>query len=344
MKNIYETIIEQSPISIVITDIDGNITYVNPKFIELTGYQMEEILGKTPRILKSGKVDHEEYEHIWETVLSGKVWKGELINKKKNGELYTEYAVISPIKDDDGNITRLISLKEDITELRHTQDELHQAEKLKGITNMASYISHEIKSPLTSMKINIDMLLRNNSLPESTHKSLQIVQSEISRLFNLLKNILEYSKQEKVSLTQIYLPEFIDTINNIFEPQFEEKGVRFINNIKEHKILGDVQRLESVFILLIENSLEAIGDNGTIEISSASCNGNCSIFIKDNGSGIMDKENIFEPFFTTKKCGTGLGLAIAKEILDKHNGDIKLVSSRPGETIFEIAVKLESQN
>ncbi len=197
MRNIYQTIIEQSPISIVITDIDGNINYVNPKFMELTGYQMEEILGKTPRILKSGKVAQEEYECIWKTVLSGSVWKGELINKKKNGELYTEYAVISPIKDDDGNITRLISLKEDITELRLAQDELHQAEKLKGIANMASYISHEIKSPLTSMKINIDMLLRNNGLSESTYKSLQIVQSEISRLFNLLKNILEYSKKEK---------------------------------------------------------------------------------------------------------------------------------------------------
>ena len=344
MKNIYQIIIEQSPISIVITDIDGNINYVNPKFVELTGYQMEEILGKTPRIFRAGELAQEEYEHIWKTVLSGNVWKGELINKKKNGEQYIEYAVISPIRDDDGNITRLISLKEDITELRQAQDELHQDEKLKGIANMASYISHEIKSPLTSMKINIDMVLRKNDLSESTYKSLQIVQSEISRLFNLLKNILEYSKQEKVSLTQIYLPEFIDTINNIFAPQFEEKGVRFINNIKEHRILGDVQRLQSVFILLIENSLEAIGENGIIEISSASCNGNCSIFIKDNGSGIMNKENIFEPFFTTKKYGTGLGLAIAKEILDKHNGEIKLVSSRPGETIFEIAVKLESQN
>ena len=344
MKNIYQTIIEQSPISIVITDIDGNINYVNPKFMELTGYQMEEILGKTPRILKSGKVEQEEYERVRKTVLSGSVWKGELISKKKNGELYTEFAVISPIRDDDGNITRLISLKEDITELRLAQDELRQAEKLKGIANMASYISHEIKSPLTSMKINIDMLLRNNGLSESAYKSLQIVQSEISRLCNLLKNILEYSKKEKISLTQIYLPEFIDTINNIFGPQFEEKGVRFINNIKKHKILGDVQRLESVFILLIENSLEAIGENGTIEISSASCNGNCSIFINDNGSGIMNKENIFEPFFTTKKYGTGLGLAIAKEILEKHNGEIKLVSSRPGETIFEIVVKLESQN
>ncbi len=339
MKNIFQTIIEQSPISIIITDPGGNITYVNPKFIELTGYKSEEVIGKTPRILKSEKIAHEDYENIWKTVLSGDVWKGEIVDKKKNGELYNEFAVISPIKDDSGNIIQLISLKEDITDLKRTQEELYKAEKFKGLAKMASYISHEIKSPLTSIKMNLDMIMRKKELPEFACKSLLIIQSEIARLFNLTKNILEFSKQEELSFSQIYLPEFFNSIYDVFAPQLEEKGIKFTNDVAECKILGDIQKLKSVFILLIENSIAAVSENGIIEISSASNNGYCSIFLRDNGCGMENKENIFEPFFTTKKYGTGLGLVIAKDIIERHKGDIKLVSSNPGETIFEIILK-----
>ena len=339
MKNIFQTIIEQSPISIVITDLKGNITYVNPKFVELTGYKPEEVMGQTPRILKPETVTKEEYENIWKTILSGNVWKGELVNKKKNGDLYNEFAVISPIKDNEGNIIQLIGLKEDITDLKIAQDELHKAEKFKGLAKMASYISHEIKSPLTSIKMNLDMLIRKNDLPGYACKSLLVIQSEITRLFNLTKNILEYSKQEEIKFSHIYLPQFFNSIYDIFTPQLEEKRIKFINKVEGCRILGDIQKLESAFILLIENSLAAVSENGTIEISSVSNNGNCSLFLKDNGCGIENKGQIFFPFYTTKKYGTGLGLVIAKDIIERHKGEIKLVSSKPGETIFEIILK-----
>ncbi len=158
MNDIFKSVVEQNPLSILITDIGGRINYVNPKFTELTGYKPEEAAGKTPNILKSGVVDQEEYKCIWETVLSGKVWKGEIINKKKNGELYNEFGVISPVIDEEGNITQLIILKEDITALQRIEEELHN--NYNSLSAMMSYLSHEIKSPLSAIKIHIDTLIR----------------------------------------------------------------------------------------------------------------------------------------------------------------------------------------
>ena len=120
--------IEQSPVSIVITDIDGNIKYVNPKFTEVSGYTFEEAIGKNPKILKSGKTDPSIYVELWNTILSGEDWYGEFINKKKNGEIYFEEAIISPIKNEEGVITNFVAVKEDITEKKKLLDELTKSE------------------------------------------------------------------------------------------------------------------------------------------------------------------------------------------------------------------------
>ena len=149
----FETILEQSPVSIIITDIDGNIEFVNPKFVDLTGYTMEEVIGKNPRILKSGNTSREEYKKMWDTILLGNIWKGDFVNKRKNGELYYESAIIAPLVNSKGTITNFIAVKEDTTQLRKAAEELKKSEKLAALGKMAAYVSHEIKTPLASMKI-----------------------------------------------------------------------------------------------------------------------------------------------------------------------------------------------
>ena len=335
----FQTLIEQSPTSIIIMDINWNIIYVNPKFVQLTGFTEEEAIGKNPRFQNSGDIGPEEYNEITGTVLSGKVWRGEFINKKKNGELYIEFAVISPIINSKGKITRIISLKEDITELRNTEKAFHDAEKFAALGKMASYITHEIKTPLTSIKTNIEMLLRRNGLPEYAYKSLGIVESEITRLSGLLSNIRESTRQEKFEFTEIYLPDLFNSIYEIISPQLELKKINFINNVSCCKVVGDVSKLKSLFMLLIENSISAINKEGEIEIYNTTMNCNCSVFLKDNGCGIETTDDIFKPFFTTKIDGTGLGLSIAQNIIEKHQGELKLVTSKPGETIFEVILK-----
>jgi PAS domain S-box-containing protein len=140
---------EQSPASVVVTDIDGNIEFVNPKFTQITGYALEEVLGKNPRVLKSGHTPPEEYERLWETITSGGSWRGEFLNKKKNGEFYWEAASISPAKDANGNITHFVGVKEDITDRKRYEEErerlvselqsaLARVKTLSGLLSMCS--------------------------------------------------------------------------------------------------------------------------------------------------------------------------------------------------------------
>ena len=150
--------VEQSPASIVITDPLGNITYVNRKFSECTGYSVQEAMGKNPRILNSGYSPQEKYKGLWDTVLSGKEWRGEFRNKKKNGEIFWESAAISPIFDHAGNIIHILAVKADITLHRQMESELRQAQKLEGIGQLAAGIAHEINTPTQFVNDNLTFL------------------------------------------------------------------------------------------------------------------------------------------------------------------------------------------
>ena len=145
---LLSTAIEQSPVSVVITDLHACILYVNSKFVECTGYTREEVIGKTPRILKSGYTSGEEYQQLWKTITSGNEWRGEFHNRRKNGTLYWESALIRPIRDDKGNIFRFLAVKEDITERRAMEEELRRAQKLESIGQLAAGIAHEINTPM----------------------------------------------------------------------------------------------------------------------------------------------------------------------------------------------------
>ncbi|HSD63796.1 MAG TPA: PAS domain S-box protein [Ignavibacteriaceae bacterium] len=335
-----QKIIEPSPVSIIITDINGNIEYVNPKFVEVSGYSSNEIIGKKPSILKSGDKSSEDYKTMWETILSGKVWRGEFINKKKNGEIYYEYAVISPLKDNQGKIKNFIAFKEDITKLKTTENELSQSEKFASLGKMAAFVSHQIKTPLSSIKLSVDLLEQDPSICGDAHKSISIIQKEVKRLTELLKEVLQFSNQSKLYFSEINLSKKFENIHTFLKPLLKARGIKLNNKTSGNLIYGDPQQLRSLFLHLLENAIESIDKEGEIEISSRMEQNECHILIKDNGCGITNGKEIFEPFFTTKSSGAGFGLPIAKNIVEKHNGQLKLLSSKPGETIFEIILPM----
>ncbi len=150
--------VEQSPVSIMITDPKGRITYVNPRFSECTGYQPGEVIGRNPRILKSGHTSPDEYKKLWQTITGGGEWRGEFHNKKKNGELYWESVAITPIKDAKGAISHFLAIKEDITEHKAMESQLRQAQKLEAIGQLAAGIAHEINTPTQFASDNLTFL------------------------------------------------------------------------------------------------------------------------------------------------------------------------------------------
>ena len=333
-----KSIIEPSPVSVMITDVKGNIEYVNAKFLEVSGYSVDEVMGKNPRILKSGNTSPEQYKCIWETLMSGNIWRGEFINKRKNGDIYHEFAVISPIKDKSGRIRNFIAFKEDITELKNALNEMNKAEKFAALGKMAAFVSHQIKTPLSSIKLSIDLLGENDSIDDEARRSISIIQKEVGNLSKLLKDVLQFSKETKLYFSEIDLTKKLEVIHTLLQPMMKARGIKFKTNTAGHSVYGDTQQLHSLFLHMLENSIDSIDANGEIEIYSEMKNGACRIFIKDSGHGIEDTRFIFEPFYTTKTTGAGFGLPIAKNIAQKHNGQLNLFSTKPGETIFELVL------
>ncbi len=334
--------VEQNPAAILITDKEGQIEYVNPKFIDITGYQPGEVIGKTPRLLKSGNKTKDEYEALWNTILSGNEWTGDFINKKKNGEVFHEHAIISPIKNKLGEITHFVAVKEDVTARKEAEEKLKRTESLAALGRMTSYLSHEIKTPLTSIKLNIDMLMEQMQSEKSCGQSFQIINKELKRLENLLKDVLQYSKKRGNLFGDIRADSMLKQVIHLMQPVFEGKNISIINKISHDPVRGDSDELKTMFMQLIENSIDAIGQDGEIEFLSVidAKKKMHRIFIRDNGCGVKPAKNIFEPFYTTKRTGTGLGLSIVQQIIEKHNGTISLIFSEPGNTIFQLSLPL----
>lgn len=230
----------------------------------------------------------------------------------------------------------------DTAECKHSDNELSLTDQIFLISRTANALAHEIKTPLTSIKLNVEMLDEDNFLSENKRKSLSLLKKEIGRLSAIVDSYLNISRQNNLELSKINFSEFIEEIKSLLAPELNKRNIVFKNRSGQFYLMADRDKLKSVFLNLIKNSIEAIGENGNIEISSLldETHGLFKIFIKDDGRGIEDCGNIFKPFYTTKNTGNGLGLVLASEILRKHNGSIKLNSSVPGKTVFEISFSL----
>ncbi|OGU65757.1 MAG: hypothetical protein A2499_15115 [Stygiobacter sp. RIFOXYC12_FULL_38_8] len=233
-----------------------------------------------------------------------------------------------------------VSLDKSITERKKLEAEIIRSEKFAALGKMSAVLAHEIKTPLTSIKMNVDILNQTLSLQPEDKEAFQIIGKEINRLTELVKEVLQVSRTAPLKLSNLNLKQFVDELFHQVESDPKQKQISFINNTSEIDFTGDEDKLKQVFLNIIQNSIDAINKKGTITISSRLDPGYLSIYITDDGCGIAEPDNIFDPFFTTKVSGTGLGLSISQKIIEQHSGTFTLISSRPGETIFEIKLPM----
>ncbi|CAG4884086.1 putative Histidine kinase [Georgfuchsia toluolica] len=322
--------IEQSPAATVITDIHGHIEYVNPKFIEATGYAQEDLIGKTPAIIKSGLTPREVYEDLWRTLLSGKEWRGEMQNRRKSGELYWEYGIIAPVKDEHDEIINFIAVKEDITErklgeealqqkhaklietereLLKAHDSLAEADRLECVGRLAAGVAHEVKNPLAVIRFGVDYLAKQFS-QESGRAVLDDVRAAIDRADHVIKDLLDFSRQKEFARRPTNINHVIDNAIQFVKHETKRRNITINTQIDPvPPIYADPDRLLQVLINLLSNAAQAIGQDGSIEVETR------SILFSEHDLQ-RSEGNVFrigEPIITVDIRDTGPGISADHE-------------------------------
>lgn len=353
--------IDQSPASIEITDINGIIEYVNPKFCETTGYSPEEIIGKHARILKSGKMPPEIYHDLWETISTGRIWKRELINKKKDGSVFWESVTLTSIKNDKGIITNYIAIKEDITFRKKMEAELILAlEKAKESDQLKSAflanMSHEIRTPLNGI-IGFSELLNDPSFdPEQKAEFIRHIVDNGNNLLMIISDIMDFSMIEagqlKLRIEDISAKAILRESLADFAHKAKTKGLQLriddSNDEPDLVIASDKYRIKQVFNNLLSNAIKFTNE-GFIEIGYKVNENMVRFHVRDTGIGIRPEyfNTIFERFRqvdntkTRKYGGNGLGLAIAKNLVELLGGNIwvESVPESYSDFFFTIPIK-----
>lgn len=343
MKKLLKAV-QNSPATVVITDRDGNIEYVNPKFTEVTGYTPGEVIGQNPRILKSEYKSREEYENLWKTILAGKSWTGEFKNIKKNGESYWEHAMISPITDETGFITNFIAIKEDITQLKSREDELKEvieivSDQNKRLQEFNYILSHNIRS----YAANIAAILTESKATsdESTRRELMgmldtVSEGLLSTLYNLNEN-LSIQREVNVERMRLDLNTYTEKVLADHKIQLDEFGVKVSVDIpSDCTVSYNPAYLQSVLQNLITNAIRYRSDKRkpVIELTARKDDEFISLKVRDNGIGIDLKRHGSRLFglrqvFTDNPEARGLGLYIVRNQVTVMGGKID-VDSEPG--------------
>ncbi len=331
----FSQAVAQSANAVIITDLEGVILYVNPRFEEITGYTAEEALGQTPRILKSGEHDEAFYRELWETITSGREWHGIFHNRRKDGTLYWEQAAIAPVYDEQGRMTNFIAIKEDITEYRRMREQLFQAEKLAALGRVAASLAHEINNPLQALRSGLRLLTKANLDEHKRRQYLIVALREVERLIALTERVLGYYRPSDDTPVPTDIHAVLDEILMLVQKELEHSQVNIRREYAGElpHVHGIVGRLKQVFLNIILNAVQAMPTGGTLTIATEYIPDDVTVRIRftDTGHGIHPDQlkRLFEPFYTTKPHGSGLGLSVSYQIIRQHGGRIE-VESEPG--------------
>jgi|GEM_PF-1720056 len=350
------TAVEQSAEAIMITDTSATISYVNPAFEKITGYTHEEAVGQNPSILKGGQQDAAFYRDLWETLLSGNVWHGRFVNRKKNGALYTEEATISAVRDAAGVITNYVAVKRDITEDLNLQAQLTQAQKMESVGRLAGGVAHDFNNILQVILGNAQLAVEQAGPGDPVSLDLEEIQGAAQRAADLTRQLLAFASKQVITPRTLDFNETVEGMLKMLRRLIGE-NIELVLTPRAGlwPIRMDPSQVDQILVNLCVNARDAIDGVGTVHIATDNVHvdefqsarheeflpGDYVVLLVSDTGGGMDKETqarIFEPFFTTKAVGkgSGLGLATVFGIVRQNHGHIG-VYSEPGKgTTFRI--------
>lgn len=336
--------IEQSTESVIITDPNGTILYVNPAFEAITGYGRDEAIGEGLEAFQDKLEDCGVWEEIREPLSRKCVWQEEFKNKKKDGAVYMEELTISPITDSDGEIINYVVVKRDVTEKRRLESIGEAANLMDNIGFVFSGIRHEIGNPINSLKTTMTVLERKlETFPlETTREFVTNALSEIGRVEYLLKTLKNFSLFESPDVFDIMMDEFMESFVSLVEEDLGKRGIRIEILSSLQPLWGriDPRAFQQVMLNLVTNAAEALEgrEDPRIVIGMRRISNLIEVEVQDNGWGMSNEQqaDLFRPFFTSKPEGTGLGLVIVKRMLANMNSTIEISSQKGLGTIVTI--------
>jgi PAS domain S-box-containing protein len=353
--------IEQAAEIVLVTDSDGVIQYVNPAFERVTGYARAEAVGRTPSILKSGRQEPVFYEDLWNTVRAGRTWSGRFTNRKRDGTLYVEQAVISPVLDHAGRIVNFVGVKRDITAQVQLEERLKQAQKMEAIGQLAGGVAHDFNNLLTPIIGYTELLQMRFPAGDPTHGALSEIRRAGEGARRLTAQLLAFGRKQVIELRSLDLGALAGRLIRMLKRTIREDiEIVFRRAAAPTLVHADPSQLEQVLMNLVVNAQDAMPSGGRLLIDvdeatlTAPDGAGCLspgryalLSVSDTGVGI-DAEtlsHIFEPFFTTKARGkgTGLGLATAYGIIRQHGGEVVVESEPERGACFRVYLPLSQQ-
>lgn len=338
--------VEHAADAVIITDTQGVIQYVNPAFEQILGYRRDEVIGRDPSLLKSGRYDSALYQKLWQTIGSGRVWKGLFTDRRKDGTLVELNTAISPIRDQAGQIVGYVAVSHDVTREVELEDQLRQAQKMEAIGRLAGGIAHDFNNLLTAMLGNADLVLRRLGANATVREDIEQIRDAAQQAAALIAQLLTFSRKQVVNPRVLQINDAVRNVLRLLKRSIGDR-IELVEDLDPTLGLlrADPVQLEQVIMNLVLNARDAMPHGGRLVLRTRGVNLNrpaeiglsdlapglyVEFTVADSGVGMdaRTKERLFEPFFTTKEIGrgTGLGLATVYGIVQQGGGAIHVAS------------------
>jgi len=348
--------LEQADTDVMITDIDGTILYVNPAFENTTGFDKREVLGKTPSLLSSGQHDAVFYQALWTTIRANNVWRGHIVNKRKDGRLYTAETAIIPVRNGTAAPKSFVSVQRDVSRELEIQDQYHRALKMQAVGRLAAGLAHDFKNLLAAINGFAQLIRRHNHLSEKMRVWVEGIIGATAKASELAGQLLTFSRSDPHNPQTLDLNAIIDDVQCLLQNIVADAiHVRVSSAPDVGAVRADPLQLERILINLAANARDAMPDGGLLLLRTANVTLTAEdvvfdpelspgdyvmLSVRDTGVGMSDEvqEHLFEPFYTTKVSGqgTGLGLATVYGIVKQSGGAIRVHSQQGKGTTFEL--------
>jgi PAS domain S-box-containing protein len=324
------------------TDVSGRMTYVNDKFVEISGYSRQELLGQDHRIINSGYHPKEFIRDLWRTIAKGQVWHGELRNRAKDGHFYWVDTTIVPFLDVRGKPYQYIAIRADITARKAAEERLAQQAALARVGQMAAVVAHEVRNPLAGIKGAVQVLMSRRSTDDGELPVMRDIVARIDALSDLINDLMVFARPRPPRLAVVELHAILADAITMVRRDPAAHGVEILVEGDDCSVMADGELIRATILNLLLNAAQAMAGQGRITVRTSCSKADAVIVVRDTGPGIPAeiRDQVFEPFFTTKARGGGLGLPIARRTAELHGGSLSAECPADGGTVVTLTLPL----